>query len=92
MRSLRPTKMRFMREHRWTHSHLSAYLDSELEQGERERIEEHVGLCPDCRRVLATLRRAISSLRAIGDADAGRPGSGTSDVSEGVLARLRREG
>ena len=34
-------RRRYMREHRWTHAHLSAYLDSELANDERTRAEEH---------------------------------------------------
>jgi anti-sigma factor RsiW len=74
-----------MREHRWTHAHLSAYLDQELADHERARVEDHVGICPHCTRVLATLRRTLERLR---DLSAGpRPG-----VAEGVIERLRAEG
>jgi anti-sigma factor RsiW len=78
-------RMRYMREHRWTHAHLSAYLDRELADDERARVEDHVGICPHCQRVLATLRRTLERLR---DLHAGaRP-----DVAEGVIDRLRAEG
>ncbi len=77
-------KARFMREHRWTHSHLSEYLDKELGPGEAARLEAHTGICPHCRRLLATLRRTLEGLRSLGDpADA--------DVAEGVIQRLRHE-
>ncbi len=93
------SRFRFRREHRWTHSHLSEYLDSELDQGGRDRVERHVGICPDCHRVLATLRRVIDGLRAIGT-DRGtertepdqQTDSGSSSVSDGVLARFRKTG
>lgn len=71
-----------MREHRWTHAHLSEYLDQELDLPQRERVEEHVGLCPQCRRVLATLRRTLRGLRDLRAAQ--RP-----DVADGIIARLR---
>ena len=58
-------KWRFMREHEWTHEHLSDYLDDELAARERERLEEHVGVCPQCRRVLATLRKTMAGLRSL---------------------------
>lgn len=79
-------KRRFMGEHRWTHAHLSDYLDRELDEGRRERVEDHVSLCPECHRVLATLRRTMEGLRSIG-ADPGRE-----SVAGGVIDRLRREG
>ena len=40
-------KRRFMRDHRWTHAHLSDYLDDELAPRERARVQEHVRWCPD---------------------------------------------
>ncbi|MGH2961458.1 MAG: anti-sigma factor family protein [Solirubrobacterales bacterium] len=77
-------RRRFMREHRWTHAHLSAYLDDELDASERDGVQEHVGVCPQCRRVLATLRRTLGGLRAL---QAPRqPG-----LADGVIARLRDE-
>jgi len=76
--------MRFMREHRWTHAHLSAYLDQELRDDERHRVEVHVGICPQCTRVLATLRRTLERLRDL----SGEP---RPRVAEGVIDRLRAE-
>lgn len=76
---------RYMREHRWTHTHLSDYVDGELSGGGRARAEDHVGICPDCQRVLATLRRTLEHLRALHSA----PESG---VADSVIARLRADG
>lgn len=58
-------KWRFMRDHEWTHEHLSDYIDGELRERERERVEEHVGMCPQCRRVLATLRKTVAGLGSL---------------------------
>jgi predicted anti-sigma-YlaC factor YlaD len=77
-------RRRFMREHRWTHAHLSDYLDDELTPRERRRVDEHVGMCPQCRRVLRTLRRTLESLMELSAEP--RPA-----VAEGVLRRLRSE-
>ena len=77
-------KRRFMREHRWTHAHLSAYLDDELAAGERARVDGHVRLCPECRRVLRTLRRTIQELMQL------RPKPSES-IADGVIDRLRTE-
>jgi anti-sigma factor RsiW len=77
-------RRRFMREHHFTHAHLSDYLDDELHGHDRERVETHVGLCPECRRVLAGLRKTIGALMGMrNDADP--------DVAAGVIARLRSE-
>jgi anti-sigma factor RsiW len=77
-------RRRFMREHDWTHAHLSDYIDEDLGPDERRRVEEHVGMCPQCRRVLATLRRTVEGLMGLGDER--QPG-----VADGVIQRLRSE-
>jgi anti-sigma factor RsiW len=77
-------RRRFMREHRWTHAHLSDYLDGELGGGRRERVETHVGRCPECRRVLAGLRKTIAALMDLRTA-------GDTDVAGRVIARLQSE-
>ena len=77
-------RRRFMREHHWTHAHLSDYLDGDLHGNDRKRLETHVGICPDCRRVLAGLRKTIGALMGMRhDID--------TDVAAGVIARLRTE-
>ncbi|MBA3264376.1 MAG: zf-HC2 domain-containing protein [Thermoleophilaceae bacterium] len=77
-------RRRYMREHNWTHAHLSEYLDQDLSPAERERVEEHVSICPHCRRVLRTLRRTLESLMDLH----GEPRPGLAD---GVIDRLRGE-
>lgn len=78
-------RMRFMREHRWTHAHLSGYLDSQLSADATARVKEHTGVCPECHRVLATLRRTLAGLRQIGAEPA------PAGVADTVIGRLRRE-
>jgi anti-sigma factor RsiW len=77
-------RRRYMREHRWTHAHLSEYVDEELRPQEAARVEEHVGICPHCRRVLATLRRTLEGLMSL----RAEPDPG---IASGVIARLRVE-
>ena len=77
-------RRRFMRDHRWTHEHLSAYLDGDLEASGRSRVDEHVGLCPQCSRVLATLRRTLEGLHLL--RAPAHPG-----VADSVIDRLRDE-
>jgi anti-sigma factor RsiW len=75
-----------MREHRWTQAHLSDYVDAELVAADSARIEEHVSLCPQCHRVLATLRRTLEGLRSLGT----KPSTGTG-TADAVIERLREE-
>jgi len=77
-------RRRYMREHRWTHAHLSEYLDGELGAGERDRIEAHTNICPQCTRVLATLRRTLERLALLGTEQ-------RSAIADGVVERLRHE-
>ena len=76
--------MRFYREHRWTHRHLSEYLDGELKPTERARVERHVGVCPKCHRMLATLKRTLAALMGLREQPA-------DDIADGVIGRLRAE-
>jgi anti-sigma factor RsiW len=75
---------RFMRDHMWTRKHLSDYLDEELQTRERERVEHHVHGCPSCHRLLATLRRTLEGLHALG-----REPLPSEGVADSVIARLR---
>ncbi len=77
-------RARYMREHRWTHAHLSDYLDEDLSPRERQRLEDHVGVCPHCRRVLRTLQRTLRSLIELSAEP--RP-----SLADGVIERLRGE-
>lgn len=76
--------MRFHWEHRWTHEHLSEYIDGELDPGAAERVERHVGMCPECRRVLASLKRTLAGLMGLREDEPG-------DITDSVIARLRAE-
>lgn len=78
-------KRQFMRDHRWTGERLSDYLDGELREPERERVERHVHWCPECRRVLETLRRTLTALTAL-------RATPRESIAPAVIARLRREG
>jgi anti-sigma factor RsiW len=75
-------RYRYMREHRWTHAHLSDYLDNELDDSAKARVEDHASICPQCRRVLATLRRTLSGLREL-------HGEPSYEVADGVIEALR---
>jgi anti-sigma factor RsiW len=76
--------LRFMRDHRWTHAHLSDYVDRDLSEPGRRRVEKHVGMCPRCRRMLATLIKTVEALRTLGAEPAAGGG-----IADSVIARLR---
>ncbi len=55
---------------RETRARLSEYLDGELGE-ERAAVERHLRWCPNCRRMLANLRRTVAALGRLGDEPAG---------------------
>lgn len=78
--------LRFPRDHRYTVEHASDYLDGDLGPDDRRRVEQHARRCPKCHELLATLRRTVSGLRELRDADPPRD-----DLAEDVITRLRQE-
>ncbi len=70
-------------DHRFTQVHASEYLDGELEQAGRQRIEDHTSVCPKCRSLLAALRRIIDELARLSPMPRG-------SVADSVLEHLRR--
>jgi anti-sigma factor RsiW len=77
-------KRRFMRDHHWTQTHFSDYLDGELRANQRERLEQHVHWCPECRRMLESLRRTLKGLMTL------RP-TAEESIAPAIIDRLRRE-
>jgi anti-sigma factor RsiW len=77
-------KRRFMRDHRWTQTHFSVYLDGELGANERERLEQHVHWCPECRRMLESLRRTLKGLMMLRSTP-------EETIAPAIIDRLRRE-
>ena len=55
-------RLRFGRDHRWAPVHFSGYLDGELAASRRGRMERHLADCPECRRLLASLRQMLNAL------------------------------
>ena len=47
------------RDHRWAAPHLSEYLEGDLPSRQLRRLEAHEELCPDCARLLDTLRALL---------------------------------
>ena len=72
-------------DHRFTKARASGYLDGDLDQRDRDRIDRHTSVCPQCRALLASLRRVIEELSGLSSAPRAR-------VAEGILERLRHGG
>jgi anti-sigma factor RsiW len=77
-------RRRFMREHRWTSGHLNDYVDGDLAVREQHRLEAHVGLCPECRRMLETLRKTVEGLMTLRT-------PAPAHLAPGIVNRLRND-
>lgn len=60
-------RLRFRLDHHWTPRNVSRYLDGELSQSGRERLEHHVEDCPECRELLRELNALIVTLGTLRD-------------------------
>lgn len=58
-------RVRFRQDHRWAPAHMSDYLDAELSSGLGGRMERHLAECPECRRLLASLRTMLTTLQGL---------------------------
>jgi anti-sigma factor RsiW len=80
-----PARSRFRRDHRWTPSHLSDFVDGDLPPRSRTRVQRHVDQCPDCHRALVGLQRVLDRLHLMS-----RPYAyETPDIAAAVRRRLR---
>ncbi len=73
----------FARDHRWAQRHLSHYVEGDLPDARRRRLDRHAAECPDCARgvrAMLALVRGFAALR-------GRPAT----LPTGVLQRFRAE-
>jgi anti-sigma factor RsiW len=55
----------FKLDHRWVRAQMSAYIDGELADRRRGRMEAHLARCERCQHLLAGLRATISAVRAL---------------------------
>lgn len=73
------------RDHDWVRERMSDYVDGDLAREDRADVEEHVGMCPGCRRILNTLRSTLRQLAALSEEP-------EPSVADAVIQRLRRSG
>ncbi len=78
----------FRRDHRWTPSHLSDFVDGDLPPRSRTRLQRHVDQCPDCHRALVGLQRVLDRLHRLPRPHAHE----TPDIASAVRRRLRETG
>jgi anti-sigma factor RsiW len=88
MTRLRDMRPGFMLDHMWTGRHLSEYLDDDLDDAARARVERHAHLCPKCRELIDALRQTLTALRRLAHHP---PRGSATGVAESVIGRLRNE-
>jgi anti-sigma factor RsiW len=76
---------RFERDHRWAPGQMSAYVDGDLPEALRTRLEHHLGECAECRRLLAGLERMIDRLGRLAAPSGGLP---PREIAAAVRVRL----
>ena len=76
------SRLRFARDHRWSPDRMSDYLDADLAESDRARLERHVRECPECEELL---RELTVMVRALGTT----PGRVGERVAGAVLAGVR---
>ncbi len=84
MRHMLRHPIRFMRDHRFTGSRASAYLDGEVDAAGRRRVERHTRVCPQCYQLIESLRQTIAGLMGLRSDPGG-------EIADGVIARLHHE-
>lgn len=67
---------------------LSAHLEGELPWPRRLGVRLHLGMCPSCQRLLASLRALPSLLKRVLEAEAGPPPETARMALDAALARL----
>jgi anti-sigma factor RsiW len=77
-------QLRFRADHRWAPPRMSAFLDEDLTVGQRERMERHVGVCPQCRGLLGGLQLVVAALHRLSDP----PGGEATRIVAAVRLRL----
>lgn len=58
-------QQRFRRDHRWARERMSEFLDGELAAARITRMEQHLGECEECRRLLAGLHQTVAALHRL---------------------------
>jgi anti-sigma factor RsiW len=79
------SRRQFKLDHRWARAHMSAYIDGELAQLRRPRLDRHLAECAQCRDLLRSLRRMIA---ALGELPVPPGGAKPDDVAAAVRRRL----
>lgn len=80
-------RIMFRRDHRWAPDRMSDYLDRELAQRGRARMERHVGVCNECRGLITGLKLVIDTLHRL---PAPQPGRDAAQLAGAVRVRLEQ--
>lgn len=76
--------LRQMLDHRFTKARASDYIEGDLPPDGQRRVERHTSVCPQCRELIASLRRMLGDLPTLRATPQG-------SVADGAVERFRRE-
>jgi len=71
-------------------SRFSQYVEGELEPRAHQRLEAHEGICPECRRALQALRKLLTTLPGLREADPDRRAAVDRSITA-VIERIQAE-
>jgi anti-sigma factor RsiW len=63
-----------------------AYLDGELDAGERARFDAHLAVCPDCVRYLDQYRATVAAVQREGEEGDALPDGVPDDLVQAIIA------
>jgi anti-sigma factor RsiW len=75
----------FKLDHRWARAQMSAYVDGELADARRRRMEGHLARCERCRQLLVSLRETVAGVQALPSPASPTPPKA---LAAAVIARL----
>lgn len=58
-------RLRAWVDHRWAAKRIPRFVDDDLPPRQQRRLAAHERICPDCHRLIATLRATIARLRGL---------------------------
>jgi anti-sigma factor RsiW len=69
---------------------LMAYLDGELEEGERRVFDEHLEMCPPCKDYLVTYRECVKAGRQVCRGEESAPADVPEALVQAILAARKQ--
>ena len=89
--ALRWRKINARRDHRWAKGRLSDYLEEDLSERQKQRLEGHEGICPQCQHAIRTLKRLLKALPRLREREERGEASVADRTTRAVMERIEKE-